>query len=159
LNNFTKLGLVAGLIALLLWGAKAAQRAASNFQFDIVGYGKPALAGTFLTVPLQIKYTNPTSIPIVLDQLIGDIYINKNGTFVLAAKVNQPVSIQPGTSIQWLSPTLDLQNVFGGNLLNTLSAFQQILTNKQITLRSDITAIFKGIALPKQTFTNEIALA
>ncbi|MGL6121679.1 MAG: hypothetical protein ACRC1W_01320 [Shewanella sp.] len=158
LNTITKLGIAAGVIALVVWGAKAAQKTLSAFQFDIVGYGKPSLLGTMLTVPFQIRYKNPTPLPISVDQLTADIYLNKNGTFVQAARVNQPVTLQPGESTQWLSPTLNLENVFGGNFLNTLAAIQHVLLSKKLTIRTDAIAVFKGVALPSQSFTNTIDL-
>jgi hypothetical protein len=151
--------MIGGAIALLVWGAKAAQKTLSDFRFDIVGYGKPTINGWNLTVPLQIKYKNPTPLPINVDQLIGDIYLNKNGTFVLAAKVNQPVTLDPGTSLQWLYPALDLQAVFGGSLANTILAIQEVINRKTLTIRSDITAVYGGITLPMQSITNEIDLA
>lgn len=159
MNTFIKVGLVGGIIALVVWGAKAAQRAIAAFQFDIVSYGRPTLSGLILTVPLQIRYSNPTPLPINVDKLIGDIYLNKNGTFVLAARVNQPVTLSPGESTQWLNPTLDLQSVFGGNLLNTIAAIQQIMVNKKLTIRSDVKAIYQGITLPEQSFTSQIDLS
>ena len=158
LNSFTKIGIAAAVIALLVWGSNVARKTLSLFQFDIVGYGKPTLAGQLLTVPLQIRYKNPTPLPINVDRLSADIYLDKNGTFVKAATVDQPVTLQPGESIQWLMPVLNLQNVFGGNFLNTLAAMQQILQSKKLTIRTDAIAVYKGVAVPQQSFTNEIDL-
>ena len=157
-NTFTKMGIAAVIIGLVVWGSKVAIKTLSLFQFDIVGYGKPTLAGQLLTIPLQIHYKNPTPIPIHLDRLKAEIYLDKNGTFIQAATVDQPVTLQPGESVQWLTPILNLQNVFGGNFLTTLAALQQILQNKKLTIRTDAIAVYKGVALPQQSFINEIDL-
>jgi hypothetical protein len=88
--------------------------------------------------------------------LIADVYLNKNGEFVPAAKLNTPVTIPPGTTTQWIMPTADLQSIFGGSFINTLALTQQILATKKFQIRSDVTIIFQGIALPQQSITNEI---
>lgn len=158
MSTFFKLGLVAGVVGLLVWGSKAAQTALSNFKFDVAGYGKPTFKGMVVTVPLQITFSNPTPVPIHIDRLIADVYIDKNGTWTLAAKVNEPVNIVPGNSSQWIFPSADLASIFGGSLLNTLTTAQQIYTNKKMRIRSDVTLIVKGVALPQQSITNDISL-
>lgn len=159
MNNLLKIGIVGGIVALLVWGSEQAKKMLGAFSFDVVGYGKPSLRSMFLTVPLQIKFKNPTPVPINIDRLIGDVYLEKNGQFVPAAKVDTPVSMPPGTTTQWIMPEANLQNIFGGNLLNTLTAAQQIMQTKKFKIRSDVTVYYKGIALPMQSITNEIDIS
>lgn len=159
MNTLTKIGIAGAIIGLVVWGAKAAQRTLSDFQFDVVGYGKPSLIGSLLTVPLQMRYKNPTPLPISVDRLTADIFLLKNNQFIQAANINQPVSIPPGESNQWVYPTLNLQNIFGGDLTTTLVAIQQILASKKLTIRTDAIAEYKGITLPKQSFTNQVDIS
>jgi hypothetical protein len=55
-------------------------------------------------------------------------------------------------------PTADLQSIFGGSFINTLALAQQILATKKFQIRSDVTIIFQGIALPQQSITNEVTI-
>lgn len=158
MNTIVKIGIGAGLVGLLFYGAKAAKQALSSFKFDIVSYGRPTLSEMYLTVPLQIRFTNPTPLPISVDRLIADVYIDKNGEFVPGAQINQPVVIPPGVTTDWVLPKVNLQSIFGGNWLNTTAAISSILSRKKIKIRTDVIAIYKGIELPQQSFTSDIPL-
>lgn len=144
------------LIGGLVWGVRAAQKAISNFKFDIVAYGKPSIRGMVITIPLQVRFTNPTPLPIAIDQLVADMYINKNGTWVRGATVNQPITIAAGESYQIISPSVDLATVFGGNLFNTIQTVANVLKSNALDVRTDVIAVYKGVSLPKQSFTNKI---
>jgi len=152
------IGIVAGAAALLVLGYKAAMKAANDFTFEVIGYGKPTLQSTELSVPLKVLANNPTSLPINIDQLDGDVYLNKAGTWVLAAQVNQPVSLQPGKQEVWVYPRLNLQNVFGGDIIQTLQAIAQIQSTKKIDIRADIGGQYGVITIPKQSFTETLDL-
>jgi hypothetical protein len=151
--------MVGGAAALLVWGSKEGKKLLNKFSFDVVGYAKPTLNGLVLTVPLQIRFTNPTPLPIQVDRLHADVFLEKNGQFVPAAKLDTPVTIQPGITTDWIMPAADLQAIFGGSLLNTLTAAQQIYATKKFNIRSDITVVFKGVTLPMQSITNTIDIS
>lgn len=159
MNTILKIGIVGGAVAALVWGSKEAKKVLGKFSFDVVGYSKPTLNGLVLTVPLQIVFKNPTPLPIQVDRLYADVYLEKNGQFVPAAKLDTPVTIQPGTTTDWIMPTADLQQIFGGSLLNTLTAAQQIYATKQFKIRSDITVVYMGVTLPQQSITNTIDIS
>lgn len=159
MNAVTKVIGVAALVAIVAWGVNAAKKAIADFQVDVVGYGKPTLSGMMLSVPLQLKFTNPTPLPITIDKLVGDVYIDKNNIFVPAARIDQPVSIPPGQSIQWAYPVVNLTGIFGGNAAETAIFLRKLLASKTIKIRSDVTAIYKGITLPLQSFTNTVDIA
>ncbi len=156
MNTIVKIAIGAGAIGAIFWGVTAAQKALKDFQFDLVGYGKPTIKNLMLTVPLQIRFKNPTPIPISIDQLIADIFLLKGSEFVPAAKINQPVVIEPGESFQVITPVLNLQAVFGGNIFDTLKAAAIIAANRTVTLRTDVIAIYKGVSLPDQSITNTL---
>lgn len=158
MNTIVKVGIGAGIVWLLFEAAKATKQAFSKFKFEVVSFSKPALQGAYLTVPLQIRFTNPTPLPISIDKLVADVYIDKNGEFVPAVRVNQSVTIQPGVTHEWIAPVADLQSIFGGNFLNTTVAIQQILLSKKIKIRADVTATYQGVELPEQSFTSEIPI-
>ncbi len=156
MNTIVKVGIAATVIGALVWGFKAAQKAVANFKFDIVAYGKPSINGLVITIPLQVRFANPTPLPISLDQLVADIYINKNGTWVRGATVNQPLSIAPGESFQIIAPAVNLGQIFGGNIANTFTAIAAALKTRKLDVRTDVLAVYKGISLPRQSFTNTI---
>lgn len=159
LSTVTKVVGVAALAAIVVWGFNAAKKAIADFQFDVTGYGKPTLSGMMLTVPLQVKFTNPTPIPITVEKFIGDVYIDKNNVFVPAARIEQPVAIPPGVSVQWIYPVINIPGIFGGNVAETAIFLSKILATKIIRIRSDISAVYKGISLPSQSFTNTVDIA
>ncbi|HMG94342.1 MAG TPA: hypothetical protein VK589_29985 [Chryseolinea sp.] len=159
MNTVTKVIGVAALVAIVVWGVNAAKKAIADFQFDIVAYGKPTLSGMMLTVPLQIKFNNPTPLPISIDKFVADVYIDKNNVFVPGARIDQPISIPPGESTQWAFPVLNLPGIFGGNAAETAIFLSKIIATKTIKLRSDLNAVYKGISLPSQSFTNTVNIA
>lgn len=156
LNTITKLGIGAGLIGLLYLGAKAAKNAIANFSFNITGYRTPKLSGTKLTIPLEVTFTNPTPLPINIDKLVADIYMDKNGSWVKAAQIAQPVAIAPGTSMQVISPVVDLKSILSGNLIDNINALDTLVNTRKVKVRGDVTAVYQGVTLPSQSFTNEI---
>lgn len=158
MNTIVKVGIVAGLVGLWVWGKDAILGALSDFKLDIVAIGKPTLSAMVLTVPLQIRFKNPTPLPITLDQFRADIYIDKNGQFVPGATINQPLKIQPGVSLEWVVPSVNIPSIFGGNLIETAKAVQQIIANKKFRIRADITAIYKGVEIPQQSFTEDVKI-
>lgn len=158
LGAITKLSIGAVIIGLGFLAYRAAKYAMANFDFKIVGYGKPTISNASITVPIQIQFTNPTPIPISIDQVIADIYIKKNNTYVKAASVNQPLNIGPGKTTQNIYPVINLSSIFGGNVLDTINSISAILSARVVSIRTDVTTIFKGIALPKQSFTQDIPL-
>jgi hypothetical protein len=158
LGAITKLSIGAVIIGLGFLAYRAAKYAMANFDFKIVGYGKPTVSNASVTVPIQIQFSNPTPIPINLDQVIAEIYIKKNNTYVKAATVNQPLSIGPGKTTQNIYPVINLNNIFGGNLLDTINSISAILSSRVVNIRTDVTTIFKGIALPMQSFEQDMPL-
>jgi hypothetical protein len=154
-----KIGIVGGLIALVVWGTKAAKDALAKFTYDIAGFGKPSISNYRISVPIQIRFNNPTPIPINADQLIADIYLLKNNAYVIAARVNQPVSIPAGISVQTIVPVLDLKSIFGGNLFSTLTAIQQFLSSKSVTIKAEVVAVYMGVSLPKQVFEQTVPVS
>lgn len=149
-------GIVAGAAILLVLGYKFAKKAIDGFSFEITGYGRPTISGYELAVPLKVQTTNPTSLPINVDRLDADIYLNKMGNWVLAGQVSQPVAMQPGTSEEWLYPRVNLQNVFGGDVIQTLSALAELQRTKKLELRADVGAQYGAVSIPKQSFTQTV---
>jgi hypothetical protein len=143
-------------LAVAYWAVNAVKKAANAFSLDIVGYGMPRMSGFILTVPLQVKFTNPTSIPLKVDQLVADVYVLKGTQFVQAAQINQPVSVPAGDTVQTIIANLDLRAIFGGNLIDTAQFISQIISAKVLSIRTTVTAYYSGISLPAQTFTNEL---
>lgn len=158
LGTIIKLSIGAVIVGLGFLAYRASKFALANFDFKIVGYGKPTISNLRLTVPIVIKFTNPTPIPISLDQVLADIYINKNGQYVKAAQINQPINIPAGTTNQNIFPVIDLNSIFGGNVLDTINSIASVMKTKVVNVRTDVTTIFKGIALPRQTFIQDVPL-
>jgi hypothetical protein len=159
LNSLVKLSIAAAAIGLVYMGVDYARKAASRFNFEVVGYGKPTFSGWNLTVPLVIRFTNPTPIPIAADRVLADIYINKAGQWVAAARIDQPVTIASGKTDYTIFPVLNLANIFGGNIFNTVSAIAQGIQSKVLEIRADVTIQYGAISLPTQSFHETLPLS
>jgi LEA14-like dessication related protein len=155
LNTALKIGLFAA-IGLLVWDY--AKKALNQFKVDVSGYGKPTLKGYALTVPLQLRFKNPTPVPISVDRFLADVYVWKGNQYVKGAIINQSLTIQPGTSESTIYPQVQLDQLFGGDLIATASLITNIIQTKQINIRVDYSAIVKGIALPTNSFTQALPL-
>lgn len=158
MNTILKLG-VFSAIGLLVWGfLSGARNAIANFTVDIIAYGKPTLRNYALTIPLKLRFNNPTPVPISIERLVADIYVLKNDTFVKGATINQPLQIPSGVSDQLIYPAVNLEQIFGGNVLLTAQFVTNLLNTKQITIRVDYTPIIQGVALPVQTYTDTLPI-
>lgn len=142
--------ILGGVAGLAFWVYTAAKRAITDFTFDIVGYGKPSLNGFMLSVPLSIRFKNPTPLKINVDNMLAEIYVRKGDSYVKAATINQPILIPSGESTQTITPSLDIKSIFGGNLLDTATAIASIVNGKKVFVRTDVTITYKGVTIPKQ---------
>lgn len=146
-----KVGIGVGLLAALAaWGVSAAKKVAANFTFDLVGFGKPTLKNFMLTVPTQVRFNNPTSLAINLDNITVDLYVLKNSTFVKAARISQSLTIPAGVSVQPLYPEINIKNLFGGDIMDTILAASNALTTKFITVKAEVRITYNGVNLPTQ---------
>lgn len=158
MSSVLKLGIVAALVGLVVWGSQKAKAAVAGFSFDVVGYGFPALKGLQLTVPLQIQFNNPTPFPINIDHLLTDFYVLKGTQYVKAGRVSQAVRIGPGTSEQTIYPTLDLASLFGGPVVDTISALREVLNNRTLQIRADVTATYGYVTVGPKSFTDQLVI-
>ena len=144
----------------MVWGSKAAKQALAKFTYEIAGFGKPSISNYQLSLPVQIRFGNPTSLSITADQLIAYIYIIKNNSYVIGARIDQkPVTIAAGTSVQPFVVKVDLKSIFGGNVFNTLDFVQKTIASKSIPIRADVVVVYQGISLPKQTFEQTVPIS
>ncbi len=122
----------------------------TDFTFDIIGYGKPSLSNYVLSVPLSIRFKNPTPFKINVDNLLAEIFVLKGNEYVKAATINQPIIIESGESTQVITPSIDIKSIFAGNIADTLAAVANIIAGKKVFIRTDITITYKGVTIPKQ---------
>jgi hypothetical protein len=155
MSNGLKLVGFFAVIGGLLWAIDQAKNYAAKFAYRITGYGKPKLTGYVIQVPIQIEFNNPAPLTITIERFIADVFMWKNGAYEFVGRLDQPVQLPSGRSNQVLAPSLDLQKLFSGNAFQTIT---DTLKNRSIDLRTEITATFQGVALPKQVFNNTIWL-
>jgi hypothetical protein len=157
LNTVLKFGLFAAAIGLLVW--EVGKNAIANFSVEVKAYGKPSIKNTVLTVPLQLQFNNPTPVPISIDRFLADIFVWKNDQYVKAATVNQSLTIPVGKSDSTIFPTIQLDTLFGGDILSTLKFASTLLSTKQVNIRIDYFPIVAGVTLPVQRFTQTLPLS
>lgn len=147
--------IVAGAGALI-WAYKYAQEAFADFAYKIVGYGIPSIDANYrLTLPVKIRFNNPTPVTIEVDNVLIDVYLLKQEVFEHVGRVSTPITLEPGTSTKDVAPVINLQSIFGG-LMQTVS---NALKTKALTLRTDVTVTYKGFTLPLQSSTDNISLS
>jgi LEA14-like dessication related protein len=144
--------IAAGILGAGYLAYKAAQKGIESITVEVVGIGKPAVNNQlFMTVPIELEFDNPTFIPIRVDRIHADIYLNKNGEWVKGATATQPVSISTGKSRQMIYPVLDLNSIFGGNIINTTQAVVNLIQTKTLQMRADVRITWLGFTLPMQS--------
>ncbi len=159
LSTIVKFGIAAAAIGLAYMGYDYARKVSSRFNFEIVGYKKPKISGWNLTIPLVIRFTNPTPIQIAADRVLADIFIKKAGQWVAAARIDQAVKVPSGKTDQEVYPVLNLASIFGGNILNTLTSFLQNAQTRTLDIRADVTVQIGSISLPTKSFTETLPLS
>lgn len=155
MGSFFKAGIFAVAVGLLIWGANQARTAVAQFAYKVVGYGKPSIKAFILQVPIIVRFTNPLPLGTTIDRFIADVFLKRGNQYQWIGKLDQAVTIPTGVSDQVLVPALDLQRLISGNILDVVN---QLSSTGTIELRTDVTAIYGGIALPTQSFTNKITL-
>lgn len=159
MGTLGKIGIAAGIAALLFWGFDAAKKALGAFSFAISRYGSPTLRGAFLQVPITVSFNNPSPVAINLDKVHADIYIQKFGQWIKAGVIDQPITLPPGRNEQTLVPQIDYGAILGGSLATTLFTVGTALLKQSVPVRTDITVTYGGVAFPTQSYTNNISIA
>jgi len=150
MKNLLVIGAFGLIIGLGAWAYRTGQKLANDFSFKALGFGKPSISKGYLTVPVLVELNNPTPLAVNLDALLIDLYLQKGNDWVKAATVNQALQAPAGISQQALFPIINLKQIFGGDLLNTLQTLQQSLSNRSVTIKAEITGRYAGITIPKQ---------
>lgn len=155
MTGLVKTGLIAAGVGALIWAYRSAREAFADFAYKVVGYGIPSIDSNYrLTLPVKIRFTNPTPLTIQVDNVLIDVYLLKQAVFEHVGHISTPITLQPGATTKDLVPIINLQNVFGG-LFQTVSS---ALKNKTLTLRTDVTVTYKGFTLPVQSSTDNVQL-
>ncbi|MFO0414915.1 MAG: hypothetical protein ACK52I_22305 [Pseudomonadota bacterium] len=151
MKNLIVIGVIGLVIGVGAWAYRTGQKIANEFTFKPLGFGKPSISKGYLTVPVLIELVNPSPVAINLDGLLIDLYLQKGSQWVKAATVNQAISVPSGVSQQSVFPIINLKQVFGGDLLNTLNTIQQSLSTRSFTIKAEITGRYAGIIIPTQS--------
>jgi hypothetical protein len=154
-----------GVAAALAYGlTRGAKLISDKFSYAITGYGTPSLNTStwLLTLPIKLQFNNPSPVDINVDKLAGNIYIwrnsfgiNPQGQFVPIGKIDQPITIAPGTSNVALNAQVNLKDFAQYHLLTTGVSF---LLTKQIRLRTDLVATYGKFTLPASPFDKTISV-
>ncbi len=157
MNETLKFGLIAGIVALGVWGWDLVRKAATQFTVRIVAYGTPTVANWIITIPLVIEVNNPAPLTANVDQVVADLYVMKSGQWTAAAHVDQPLRVPAGLSRQIVTAQVNIVNIFGGNVFATFATFGDAINNR-LQIKADVTAIYAGVTLPMQSFTDTVAI-
>lgn len=158
MKTVAKLGLVAGVAALAYLGYTSVKNAVSAFSFAVSRYGSPSLSSGFLRVPIAVSFNNPTPIPINLDRVYAEIFIQKFGKWVKAGIIDQPLTIPSGQTEQVLVPDIDYAAILGGGLATNLLMISAALAQSAIPVKTDLTITYQGVPFTK-TYQNQISLS
>lgn len=155
MKTAAKIGIGVLFIAGAVWVAHKVKSLAAQFRADIAGYGTPTVNSYLeVTLPIKVRFNNPTAMSIEASQVWADIYLWKTDRFEKVGQVAQSLSLTPGESEQTLLPVISLNQVFGG-FLDTLKS---TIKSKALKVRTDLTIHAAGFSFPTQTFINEIRI-
>jgi hypothetical protein len=155
LNTFLKIGIGAALVGGVLYGVKKAHEYINTFRAEVSRYGIPTINQAIVYLPIAVKFNNPTTLSVHINDIVADVFILKNNAYVQAARVNQALTIPPGVSEQVITAAINLKNILGGNILNFAA---NLINTKSLQIRTDVHVNYLGIPLPKQTFSNKVDL-
>lgn len=158
MGTVIKLGILAAIVGGVIYAVHFAKNAASALSLSVIGYSNPSLNNWILTVPIVVRFTNPTPVPINLDNVLADLYVKKSSQWIKAGNVNQPLAIPSGVSDQVVTAKVSLTTLFGGNLFQTIAGIASVIKNKMVSVRTDITATYGLLTLPQQSFTSDLPL-
>jgi hypothetical protein len=149
--------LILGFLAAGAYTVYAVRKAATQFSFKIVGYGKPTVAGPVLTIPFVVALHNPAAVRINLDWIRADLFILKGGQWVPSAHVDQALSVPAGDSQVVITASTNLGNIFGGNFIYTVTALAEAFSNK-LQVRIELKGMYGGVTIPTQVFTETLQI-
>ncbi len=155
MKTVLKLGIVASVIGLIAIGLQKASNMAGGFQVDILKYGLPKLSSGVITLPIAVKFVNPSPIAINIQQFVADIELFKVSAFQKIAQVNHPLTIAPGESVQIIYAQLSLKDLFAGNLWDFAKS---TVSAQSVKIRTNITAVWNGIPIKPEPFLEVITL-
>lgn len=151
-----RIALAAGIIGSAYWLFSQAKAA---FSYTITSYGSPSVFGTRITLPITVRFNNPTPIPVNIESIHADIFISKNGTWVRAGVIDQTLSIPSGQSDQTIQPTIDPGAILGGGITSILLDISNALRTNSVPVRTDIRVKYAGVELPTKSFTSQVAIS
>lgn len=156
MNSAVKITIGAAVVVGLYFAYRAAQNALADFAYKIVGYGVPKLDSSYrLTLPVNIRFNNPTPVSLAIDNVLIDVYLLKSGIFEHVGRVSQPITLEPGITIKEAIPEINLRSIFA----DIFQTVKNLLSTKTLTLRTDVTITYKGFTLPMQSSTDNVNLS
>jgi hypothetical protein len=148
---------LAAIAGAVIWGIKIARDAFADFAYKISGFGIPQFNTTNfrLSLPIQIRFNNPTPININVDEVIIHEYLVRGTEHIYIGEVvERNIALPPGVSIKEITPHLNI-----GTLISQVKdIIQSVTRDRRITLYTVVTITYKGITLPQQTTTDTIDL-
>lgn len=151
-----RIALLASIIGGAYW---LFNQAKSAFSYSVVRYGSPSVTGTTITLPITVRFNNPTPIAVNLDSLHADIYIQKLGAWVKAGVIDQPFSIPPGEAEQSILPRIDLGAILSGGVASLLVDISAALRAKSFLVRTDVSVSYAGVQLPTKSLIAQVAVS
>jgi hypothetical protein len=154
LNGIIKIGLGAALVGLVVVASKA-QQLLKNFDVKVSGFGVPAIKNYNLSLPIRLRITNPIAFGLSMDRVRADLYLYKLNQWQYVGFADQHVDIPAGSSDLVITPSVDIKSILTGNIIDTALSIMQ---TKTLNVRADVTAYVLGIALPVQSFSQQVNL-
>lgn len=158
LNGLLKFTLVAAIIGTAMWAIQRAQQEVNSFAVKVKKLGIPRLSGSVVTLPLDVEFNNTTGLTINIPDFVADLYILDNqNQWKKGGFITQNITLQPGKSEKRIEPKVDLRQIFGGKLLDTLDTIFTSITNRSITIKADARGTANGVPIqsisliPQQT--------
>jgi hypothetical protein len=109
LNTWVKIVGVTAIVGAAVFLSDKFNQAKNTFSVKFKSFGLPTVSSAILTVPIDLEFFNSTGITISIADFLADIYIKKNGQWINAGIVQQPIQLQPNLSQKRITPSINLK--------------------------------------------------
>lgn len=143
MNKAAKYGLIIGTLALVGYAISQGAKKLGALNYSIKGFGLPTLAGTEVTLPVIIHFSNPSPVSVTISRIQIMMSYLQGANWIQAGSLDESnFTLQSGDSDVTVYPKLDLKALFS-NIISTLTT---ALFNKAIKIKADVTITMAGIS-------------
>jgi len=143
MNTWAKVGIAAAVLGGVAYAIFAgAKSIVEGITYKVTKFGIPQVSGTTITIPITMRLSNASIVPIPVEQIQLDLSYRQNGVYISAGHlVHAGFDLNPGDQEVTLYPTLDVKAL----LTNVVDTLKTALTRQALSIKTDVLITIKGI--------------